>query len=365
MKNPLQQLNDFGQAVWLDYIRRDLLISGELKRMVEEDSLKGVTSNPAIFQKAIAGSTEYDVAIAEAAEKNPGDAERTYETLAIEDIRLAADILRAVYVETEQRDGYVSLEVSPHLAVHCESTIAEARRLWKAVDRENVMIKVPGTDEGAQAIQVLTSEGINVNVTLLFAQEKYQQAAEAYISGLEQRANRGEKLGHVASVASFFISRIDSKVDGWIKDKNNAELNGCLGKVAIANAKLTYDYSKTLYSSPRWKVLEAKGAQKQRLLWASTSTKNPAYRDVLYVEELIGKDTVNTMPPDTLKAFRDHGQLKNGIEESVDAARHIMATLLKEGISFKQATDELLSEAIVLFQQPFDSLLATIKQHLK
>ncbi len=311
VKNRLKDLARLGQSIWLDYIRRSLITSGELKRLVDEDGLGGVTSNPAIFEKAITGSTDYTDVLAELQQQKGLDAKALYERLAIRDIQDAADVLRPVYDRTKGRDGYVSLEVSPFLANETQATIEEARRLWRAVDRKNLMVKVPGTAAGLPAIEQLISEGINVNVTLLFAVDVYEQVALAYIRGLEKSANPS----HIASVASFFVSRIDTAVDLRIDERlktaspREAEkLNALRGRVAIANAKLAYERYKKLFSGPRWDALAARGAQTQRVLWASTSTKNPKFRDVLYVEELIGKDTVNTMPPATLEAFREHGE---------------------------------------------------------
>ncbi len=316
--NPLLDLARQGQAVWLDYIRRSLITSGELKRLVDEDGLRGVTSNPAIFEKAITGSTDYSESLAEFQQQKDLDAMAIYERLAIPDIQAAADVLRPVYEKTQYRDGYVSLEVSPFLAHDTQKTIDEARRLWKLVARDNVMIKVPGTAEGIPAIEQLVSEGININVTLLFAREMYEKVALAYISALEKRAASLEKTGgdlkKSASVASFFVSRIDAMIDSQIKEMmKGAEpsrrdvLRGSQSKAAIANAKLAYQRYKQLFSGPRWDALANKGAQTQRLLWASTSTKDPSLSDTLYIDELIGPDTVNTIPPATLDAFRDHG----------------------------------------------------------
>src|SRR5262245_26088175 len=309
-QNPLKSLQTYGQSVWLDYIRRSLITSGELQRLLDEDGLRGVTSNPSIFEKAIVGSTDYKDLL-ESPESNGLDAKSLYEKLAIRDIQDAADILRPIYEQSKKRDGYVSLEVSPTLAHDTEGTLQEARRLWKSVGRSNVMIKVPATPEGIPAIEALIADGINVNITLLFSQAAYEQVAEAYIRGLEKLQSRGGDVSGVASVASFFISRIDSAIDGIIAARlkastepaERAQLNSVLGRVAIANAKLTYQRYLELYDNPRWKKLAASGAQTQRLLWASTSTKNPVYRDVIYVEELIGKDTVNTIPPATFEAF--------------------------------------------------------------
>ena len=318
----LKDLQQQGQSIWLDFIQRGLMTSGELKRLVDEDGLVGITSNPAIFEKAISGSTDYAEAL-KALAREQLDAKTMYERLAIQDIQDAADILRPVYDRTGKRDGYVSLEVSPHLASDTNGSLEEARRLWKTVARPNVLIKVPGTPEGIPAIQQLLSEGINVNVTLLFAQERYQEVAEAYVSGLEQAAAKGGDVSGIASVASFFISRIDTLVDKKLTERlqaatspeQQADLKRLMGKIAIANGKQTYQLYKRIFSGPRWDALAKQGAKTQRVLWASTSTKNPDYRDVLYVEELIGPDTVNTMPPATLDAFRDHGQTRASLEE--------------------------------------------------
>ena len=294
--NPLKQLLKYGQSVWLDYIRRNLIISGELKRLIDEDGLRGMTSNPSIFEKAIAGSTDYTDFLNSLRDRTDLDAKARYELLAIRDIQDAADLMRPVYDSAKRKDGFVSLEVSPYLAHDTQGTIAEARRLWKSVSRDNVMIKVPGTAEGVPAIKQLISEGMNINVTLLFSQQVYEQVAEAYMAGLEQLAANGGDLSRVASVASFFISRIDTLVDSIVNDKLKTEkdpakqalLKSILGKVAIANGKLTYQRYLKIFSGPRWDALAKKGAQTQRVLWASTSTKNPNYRDVLYVEEMIG-----------------------------------------------------------------------------
>jgi transaldolase / glucose-6-phosphate isomerase len=371
--NPLKGLLKFGQSVWLDYIRRDLLTSGELKRLIEEDGLRGMTSNPTIFEKAITGGKLYDDLLNSLKSRTDLDAKGRYEILAIRDIQDAADILRAVYDSSKRRDGYVSLEVSPYLARDTKGSLEEARRLWKAVGRENVMIKIPGTAEGLPAIQQALSEGININITLLFAQEVYVKVAEAYIAGLEQFAKNGGDVSRMASVASFFISRIDSAVDAIIdtklkgsKDAREQELlKSVQGKVAIANGKQTYEKYQEIFSTPRWKALAAKGAQTQRVLWASTSTKNPAYRDVLYVEELIGPDTVDTIPPATLDAFRDHGKPRQSLTEDLPAAHKTMESAEKVGISMKQVTDKLTDDGVRLFSEAFDKLLAAVEQSAK
>jgi len=367
-KNPLKELLNYGQSMWLDYIRRDLFTTVKLKQMIADDGLRGMTSNPAIFEKAIADSSLYDDFLKTLASRKDLDTTGRYEQIAIRDIQDAADALRPVYDESRFRDGYVSLEVSPYLARKTPETIDEARRLWKAVQRENVMIKVPGTAEGLPAIRTLIGEGININVTLLFAQEVYEKVAEAYIAGLEDLAARGGNLKKLASVASFFISRIDSLIDSLLNDKlkamtdasQQALLKSVLGKVAIANGKLTYQAYQRIFSGPRWQALAAKGAQTQRVLWASTSTKNPAYRDVIYVEELIGPDTVNTMPPATIDAFRDHGLLRNSLTEDVAGAKKVMDDLARTGISMKQVTDKLTDDGVKLFADAFDKLLAAV-----
>jgi transaldolase/glucose-6-phosphate isomerase len=371
--NPLKDLLQYGQSVWLDYIRRDLLTSGELKRLIDEDGLRGMTSNPAIFEKAIADSTLYSDILQSLKSRAGLDAKGRYEVLAIRDIQDAADFLRPVYDSSKRRDGYVSLEVSPYLARDTEGTLAEARRLWKTVGRENVMIKVPGTAEGIPAFQQLISEGININVTLLFSQEVYKRVAEAYIAGLEQLSTRGGDVGKIASVASFFISRIDSSVDAIVgerlkasKDQREQEqLKSILGKVAIANGKQTYVSYQKLFSGDRWKALATKGAQAQRVLWASTSTKNPNYRDVLYVEELIGPDTVNTIPPATLDAFRDHGRARPSLTEDVESANRTMETAAKLRISMKEVTDKLTDDGVRLFAEAFDKVLKAVETNSK
>jgi transaldolase/glucose-6-phosphate isomerase len=369
-KNPLKQLLDYGQSMWLDYIRRDLFTTGKLKQMIDDDGLRGMTSNPSIFEKAIADSSLYDDILKSLASKKDLDATAKYEQIAIRDIQDAADTLRPVYEESNFRDGYVSLEVSPLLALKTQETIDEARRLWKAVKRDNVMIKVPGTAEGLPAIRQLIGEGININVTLLFAQEVYEKVAEAYIAGLEDLAGRGGNLKKMASVASFFISRIDTLIDSKLNDKlkattdpkQQALLKSLLGKVAIANGKLTYQAYQRIFSGSRWQALAVKGAKTQRVLWASTSTKNPNYRDVIYVEELIGTDTVNTMPPATVDAFRDHGRLRNSLTEDIAGAQKVMDDLARAGISMKEVTDKLTTDGVKLFADAFAQLLAAVEK---
>jgi transaldolase / glucose-6-phosphate isomerase len=363
-KNPLKGLLDYGQSPWMDYIRRDLLTGGELKRLIHDDGLRGMTSNPSIFAKAISSSNYYSD-ILDSPEAKKLNATQLYEKIAVRDVQDAADIFRPVYDETRRRDGYVSLEVSPTLALEADKTLEEARRLWKMVNRPNVMIKVPGTKECIPVIRQLLEEGININITLLFAQSAYEKVAEVFIAALEARAAKNQDIAHIASVASFFVSRIDSLADSLIDEKlksasdpsQKALLNGLKGKVAIANAKVTYKKYQEIFSGPRWNALKAKGAQTQRLLWASTSTKNKAYRDVLYVEELIGADTVDTIPPATFDAFRDHGRLRPSLTENVDQAFKTMSDLEKAGISMKEITDKLLVDGIKLFADAFTELL--------
>jgi transaldolase/glucose-6-phosphate isomerase len=362
--NPLKALLDYGQSPWMDYIRRDLLTGGGLKKYIDDDGLRGMTSNPAIFEKAITGSSVYaDILNSPDAKKL--DAKGLFEKIAIRDVQDACDIFKTVYTSSKLRDGYVSLEVSPYLANDTKGTIEEARRLWKSVDRPNVMIKVPATPEGVPAIRQLLEDGLNINITLLFAQSAYEQVAEAYLAAIEARASKGQDISHIASVASFFVSRIDSLVDGKIDEKLKAGpdpaqkslLESIHGQIAIANAKVTYHKYQELFGGARWKALAAKGAQTQRLLWASTSTKNPKYRDVIYVEELIGADTVDTIPPATFDAFRDHGKLRASLTENVEAARKTMENLAKAGISMKEVTDKLLVDGVKLFADAFKQLL--------
>ena len=364
--NRLMRLQDLGQSVWLDYIRRSLITSGELQRFVDQDGLRGVTSNPSIFEKAVTGSTDYANILKALVAEDLGP-EETFERIAIRDIQDAADVLYPVYQKTEGRDGYVSLEVSPHLAKQTQATIEQARRLWREVGRDNLMIKVPGTAEGLPAIRQLISEGINVNVTLLFAQGRYEEVAEAYLAGLEARLARGGDLSRIASVASFFVSRIDSAVDALISARlkgatgsDSQRLRPLLGRVAIANAKLAYERYGRIFSGHRWQDLAQAGARSQRLLWASTSSKNPAYRDVVYVEGLIGPDTVNTIPPATYDAFRHHGELARTLDADLAGAQQVLADLERVGISLHQVTDNLLEDGLKLFSEAFDKLLAAV-----
>jgi transaldolase/glucose-6-phosphate isomerase len=368
--NPLQGLLAYGQSPWLDFIRRNILLNGDLKKMIANDGLRGMTSNPAIFEKAITAGDDYNDII-KAPDAQSSTAMALYEKIAIRAVQDATDIFKSVYTETKGRDGYVSLEVSPNLAFDTQGTIDEARRLWKAVNRPNVMIKIPATPQGLPAIRQVLEDGINVNITLLFAQSAYEQVAEAFLLALEARAAKGQDISHIASVASFFVSRIDSlvdsKIDAMLKTESDPKkktlLESLQGKVAIANARRTYQKYQELFGGARWKTLAAKGAQTQRLLWASTSTKNPKYRDVLYVEELIGADTVDTIPPATFDAFRDHGKLRNSLTENLAGANKTMSDLVEAGISMKEVTEKLLADAVKLFQDPFKQLLGAITTH--
>ncbi|HXO67814.1 MAG TPA: bifunctional transaldolase/phosoglucose isomerase, partial [Bradyrhizobium sp.] len=366
--NPVKALEAHGQAVWLDFLARGFVAKGDLKKLIDSDGVKGVTSNPSIFEKAIGSSDEYDGAIGAALENGDRPVAELFERLAIEDIQNAADVLRPVYDRLKGDDGFVSLEVSPYLAMDTKGTIAEAERLWKEVDRKNLMVKVPATPEGLPAIQHLIGEGISINITLLFSQKVYVEVAEAYLAGLERYIAGGGDPSHVASVASFFVSRIDSAVDKQLDEKiakandptEKARLQALKGKIAIANAKMAYQDYKKLFSGPRWQKLQAKGAKPQRLLWASTGTKNKEYSDVLYVEELIGKNTVNTVQPATLDGFRDHGKLRDSLEENIDDARAVLAGLEKSGISLDAITAELVRDGVKLFADAADKLYGAV-----
>jgi len=362
--NPVKALLSYGQSPWMDYIRRDLLTSGELKKYIDNDGLRGMTSNPAIFEKAIVGSNLY-ADILSSPEAKHLSPKGVFDKIAIRDVQEACDIFKPIYSQTNGRDGYVSHEVSPDLADDTKATIEEAHRLWKLVNRPNVMIKIPATPAGIPAIRQTLEEGLNINITLLFAQSAYEKVAEAFLAALETRSAKGQDISRIASVASFFVSRIDTLVDSKVDEKlksatdarQKALLESIRGKIAIANAKLTYKKYQELFGNARWKALASKGAQTQRLLWASTSTKNPKYRDVLYVEELIGADTVDTIPPATFDAFRDHGKLRASLTEDVDAARKTMEDLAKAGISMKDVTDKLLLDGVNLFADAFKQLL--------
>src|SRR5580658_5598214 len=366
--NPLKSLADHGQAVWLDFLSRGFIAKGGLKQLTDDDGLRGVTSNPSIFEQAIGHSDEYDDAIARMLSAKDRSVGEIFEQLAVEDIKQATDVLRPVYDATHGADGYVSIEVSPYLAKDTQGTIDEAKRLWREVGRKNLMIKVPGTPEGMPAIHDLIAGGINVNITLLFAQAVYEQVVEAYLSGLEVLAAKGGDISQIASVASFFVSRIDTAVDKLLDDKiaqandpdEKARLSALKGKIAVANAKLTYQRYKRLFGGARWQALAAKGARTQRLLWASTGTKNKAYSDVHYVEELIGPDTVNTIPVATMDAFRDHGKIADTIEENVADAQRVLGDLGRAGISLDAVTDKLVEEGVRLFADAADKLLAAV-----
>lgn len=358
MTSKVKQIHDFGQSIWLDFIDRKVILSGELKKLIEEDGVRGVTSNPAIFEKAISSSTDYDADIADLS-KGDKTNEQIFFALAVEDIRQACDLLSNVYNEEEVvgADGYVSLEVSPFLAEDTHATIDQARELWKAVGKDNVMIKIPGTESGLIAIRTAISEGININVTLLFSLDRYEAVAEAYISGLEERVANNLPVDRVSSVASFFLSRIDILVDPLLGQNGLGELKG---EVAIASAKLAYQISKRVFSSERWKRLAEKGAVPQRLLWASTSNKNPAFKDTRYVEALIGPDTVNTIPLETLEAYRDHGTPASRLEDNLETAERIMERINDAGIDMGAVTKQLEEEGIEKFIVPFRKLLDAI-----
>lgn len=372
--NHLLEIEDLGQSIWMDNLSRDIIESGELKNLIVEKGIRGITSNPAIFEKAIAGNAIYDADI-EAGIKEGKSVLEIYESLAFKDIQDACDIFKPVYEQTKGLDGYISIEVPPNIAQDTESTIKEAIRYYKAVDRENLMIKIPGTPEGLPAVTKVISEGINVNVTLLFSVESYVNTFMAYIEGLEARADKGEDISKIASVASFFLSRIDSKVDDLIDEKlkgvtdlnKKAKLEAIKGKVAIANAKVAYQEYKKIIQSDRWKALSAKGANVQRLLWASTSTKNAAYSDVMYVDELIGPNTVNTLPPNTMDACADHCDVDNRVETNVEEAYNLMESLKDADVDIEidAVMDELLTEGIDKFVKPFTSLLGSLEDKVK
>jgi len=365
--NPLKQLGALGQSIWLDYIRRDLIASGKLRRLIEEDGVRGMTSNPSIFEKAIVESHDYDEDIRAMVHEGKGT-EAIYEALSQHDVQSAADEFRPLYDRTDGKDGYVSLEVNPHLAHDTNGTMAEARRLWAALNRPNVLIKVPATASGLPAIQQLISEGISVNVTLLFGLPRYRQVAEAYIAGIEARAAKGKPVKHIASVASFFVSRIDALVDPLVETlsaqggKEAGLARKVHGQVAIASSKMAYQIYKEIFGSDRFMKLSAQGARAQRLLWASTSTKNPNYSDVKYVEALIGPDTVNTAPLETLDAYRDHGEPRSRLEQDVEEARWVFERLPELEINIDQVTRQLEDEGVEKFNQPFDKLMKTLAQ---
>ncbi len=355
----LGNLLDYGQSFWLDYIRRDLITSGELRTMIEQDGLRGITSNPTIFQKAVAGSSVYDDEIAEIIKKDSLlSVDELYEKLTIRDIQMAADVLRTVYDETNCADGFVSYELSPLLAYDTEGSIAEARRLWKTIDRPNVMLKVPATPEGIPVVEVLLSEGINVNVTLIFSLATYEKVAHAYIRGLKKCSN--PKC--TASVASFFLSRIDVAVDKALEQIGSPQALELRGKIAVASARIAYNCFEEIFSGELWRDLAKKGARVQRLLWASTSTKNPEYPDLLYVEGLIGRYTINTMPPVTISAFKDHGRASSTLEETRLNAELEFQELEDVGVDLDEITGRLLVEGVTAFASSFESLLSTLEE---
>ena len=364
--NPLLDLQRFGQSIWLDLLKRSLITSGDLKRLIDNDGLRGVTSNPKIFDDAIEGSADYDEDI-RALAKTAGTVTDIYESLAVADIQSAADVLRSVYDATDGRDGYVSLEVNPHLAHDTEGTTAEARRLWKAVDRPNVFIKIPATLEGVPAIEQCLTEGININVTLLFSLDRYRAVAEAFVRAMEHRATNGQPLARIESVASFFLSRVDVLVDSLLDrtaqagNENAQRTNDQHGRTAIASAKMAYQIYKEIFQSDAFLNLAEKGARSQRVLWASTGTKDPKVSDVKYIDALIGPETVNTMPLETLNAYRDHGKPAARIEEGLDEARAVLDELARIGIDMAAVAQQLEDEGVKKFNEPFDKLLKSLE----
>ncbi len=360
MTTKLHQLADLGQSVWLDYIKRSLIQSGELEDHIQ-NGLRGMTSNPAIFEKTIAEGDEYDDQIQQLSLEGKS-AKEIYEHVVIDDIRMAAGVLRSVYNETKGADGYISLEVNPHLAHDKEGTVSEAKRLFEAVNQPNVMIKVPATAEGLLAIQDLIEAGINVNVTLMFSMAQYDMVAEAYMAALDKRAANVYDLKHIASVASFFVSRIDVKIDKMLDDLDTPEAAALMGKIGIANAKMAYQHFKEAFAGKRWDFLSDKGARLQRVLYGSTSTKNPEYSDVMYVDGLIGKHTVNTIPPETLEAYLDHGTVAQTLDQDIDEARAQLEQLEKLGVNLDDVTRDLLDEGIEKFVKPYDKLIETIAE---
>ncbi|MEO6188393.1 MAG: transaldolase [Ginsengibacter sp.] len=356
-KNKIKSLANFGQSTWLDFFDREIMDSGKLEKLISNDGVSGVTSNPSIFEKAINGSSDYDQDIAAMSQKNSGS-EKIFYAFAVKDIQRAADIFKPIYEKTNGSDGFVSLEVSPLLGHDTDGTIRQARELWSAVDRKNVMIKIPGTTEGLAAIRKCTSEGININITLLFGLPRYKEVTDAYISGLEDRVKSNQSIEDITSVASFFLSRIDVLIDPILEKKN---LTNIKGEVAIASAKKAYEMYKDIFSNERFKKLEAKGAKKQHVLWASTSTKDPSYSDVKYVEALIGKETINTLPLETIEAFNDHGNAANRLEEDLDKVNTVFAELKKTGIDIDEITQKLEDEGIEKFDKAYNTLLKTIE----
>jgi transaldolase len=364
--NPLLEVKALGQSLWLDDMRREMLDNGELARWIEEQGLSGMTSNPTIFEKDIVERHAYDREIA-ALSAQGASPEEIYEHLALEDIQRAADLFSGVYRQSSGADGFISLEVSPQLANDTQRSIAEAQRLWKQVDRPNAMIKVPGTKAGLPAVEELIAQGINVNVTLLFGLQRYREVVERFVRGLERRKGEGQPIGSVASVASFFLSRIDTLVDRWLDQSTGAGSEGALaqdlrGETAIASARLAYQMHRKMFAGPRWEALSAAGARPQRLLWASTSTKDPMYSDVKYVEALIGPNTVNTLPLETLQAFRDHGRPASRLESDVQRARWVLDSLARLGFDLDDATQRLEVEGVEKFSTSFDKLLGALER---
>jgi transaldolase len=368
MTNPLLQLKEYGQSVWYDNIDRAQLVSGQFKKLLDEDGVVGVTANPTIFQKSISHGDAYDEQITQLIKEGKSTNE-IYEALVIKDVQTVADILRPIYDRTNRQDGFVSLEVSPDLAHNTEGTISEVRRFWKLVDRPNLLVKIPATPEGLPAIQQALTEGININITLIFAIDFYRKVTDAYLSALEERNAEGKDISHIASVASFFVSRVDTLVDQVLEDKIKAtsdsaeqqKLKSLEGKAAIANARLVYQDFKGIFNTPRFETLKHSGAHVQRPLWASTSTKNPAYRDVLYAEELIGPNTVDTMPLETIEKFRDHGRVRLSIEDNIPQAKAELAALEEVGIHYDQVTQQLLDEGVQKFADSFHELFKGIE----
>ncbi len=370
MTNRLHDLHQAGVSIWLDFIERKILRNGDLERRVREDDLTGMTSNPTIFEKALAEGADYDDQIRGA--DHDVTLAQLFELIETTDVRDACDIFRPVFDKTGGGDGFVSIEVSPAAANNAQATVEEATRLWATVDRPNVMVKIPGTDEGAKAVQQCTANGLNINITLLFSIDAYQKVIQAYMAGLEQRVKAGKDIHAISSVASFFVSRVDTEVDKRLDaqiekapESRKAQLRELKGKAAIANAKLAYSLFQREFASARWKALEAKGGRVQRILWASTSTKNPAYRDVMYVEDLIGPQSVNTMPPATIEAFRDHGIVARTVDKDVRHAERVVKDLADTGIAMQDVTTKLLKDGIASFQKSFDELTAGLEAKTK
>ena len=369
-KNPLVGLKEIGQSVWLDNLSRKLIRSGELKRLIDQDGLSGITSNPTIFQKAISGSTDYDSSLRRMTDKGVKDEKELFLGLAMEDVSDTADLLWPTYQSANGQDGFVSIEVSPDLAYDTPATISEARRLFSSLGKKNILVKVPGTKQGVPAIEQLTSEGVNVNVTLLFSTERYEEIAEAYLKGLERRVSQGQPIHEIASVASFFVSRVDTLADKLLEARLSSaaskaekdKIASLFGKAAVANAKIAYKKYRSIFSSKRFLALKAKGGNLQRILWGSTGTKNPKYSDIKYVGELIAPDSINTLPEATINAFRDHGQAKTTITDGLKEAERVFPELKSMGIDIREVTDQLEKEGVQLFS---DSFFALLKEILK